>query len=146
VDTFGPHGRMCVPFKGIEAMAEVPEAEWPDRLDTVMVTCIFPSTVLVDHMGGGGSLHRISPGDAPHESTIHLIEGAPGPAGDEHRATCDAVMEANVAILAGEDYPATEACQRGYDAGGGSLVGAAGEPLIGHLHRAWDAAIATSPA
>ena len=61
VDTFGPHCRMAVPFKGIEAMAEVPEEQWPDRLDTVIVTCIFPSTVLVDHLGGGGSLHRTLP-------------------------------------------------------------------------------------
>ena len=142
VDTFGPHGRMCVPFKGIEAMADVPVDEWPDRLDTVMVTCIFPATVLVDHMGGGGSLHRISPGERPNESVIHLIEGAPGPAGDDHRAQCEMVMEANVSILAGEDYPATEQCQRGYDAGSRTLFAAAGEPLIGHLHAAWDAALA----
>ena len=43
-------------------------------------------------------------------------------------------MEANVAILSGEDYPATEACQRGYEAGSRMLVGGVGEPLIGHLH------------
>ena len=31
VDTFGPHSRMCVPFKGIEKLADVPEANWPER-------------------------------------------------------------------------------------------------------------------
>lgn len=146
VDTFGPHGRMCVPFKGIEAMADVPEAEWPDRLDTVMVTCIFPATVLVDHLGGGGSLHRISPGAKPGESTIHIVEGSPGVMDDAARASCEEIMEANVAVLAGEDYPATEACQRGYEAGSRLLVGGAGEPLIAHLHRAWDAALASGAA
>ena len=47
VDTFGPHSRMCVPFKGLETLADVPEADWPERLDTIMVTCIFPATVLM---------------------------------------------------------------------------------------------------
>ncbi len=77
VDTFGPHSRMCVPFKGIEKFADVPEANWPERLDTIMVTCIYPATVLVDHMEGG-SMHRVSPGAHPGESVLHLIEGRPG--------------------------------------------------------------------
>ncbi|HTO01199.1 MAG TPA: SRPBCC family protein [Microthrixaceae bacterium] len=145
VDTFGPHCRMAVPFKGIEAMADVPEQDWPDRLDTIMVTCIFPSTVLVDHIGGGGSLHRISPGATPGQSVIHLIEGAPGPADDAHKKSCEEIMEANVAILSEEDYPATAACQRGYEAGSRRLVGGVGEPLIGHLHRHWDAALDGTP-
>jgi nitrite reductase/ring-hydroxylating ferredoxin subunit len=142
VDTFGPHCRMAVPFKGIEKLADVPEEQWPDRLDTIMVTCIFPATVMVDHLGGGGSLHRISPGRRPGESTVHLIEGGPVANDATHHDDCDAVMEANVSILSGEDYPATEACQRGYEAGARMLIGGAGEPLIGHLHTMWDAALA----
>jgi len=142
VDTFGPHCRMAVPFKGIERMADVAEEEWPDRLDTIMVTCIFPATVMVDHVGGGGSLHRISPGRRPGESTVHLIEGSPGIRDADHLSSCEAVMEVNVDILSGEDYPATEACQRGYEGGSRPVVGGAGEPLIGHLHTTWDAAIA----
>lgn len=144
VDTFGPHCRMAVPFKGIEAMADVPEDLWPDRLDTIMVTCIFPATVMVDHPGGGGSLHRISPGRVPGQSTIHLIEGCPGVMDEAGRDLCASVMEANVTILGGEDYPATEACQRGDDAGSPFLIGGAGEPLIGHLHTMWDAALAAA--
>jgi hypothetical protein len=50
-------------------------------------------------------------------------------------------MEMNVTILNGEDYPATEACQRGYEAGARSLIAGPGEPLVGHWHRTWDAAI-----
>ena len=77
---------MAVPFKGIEPMADVPEEQWPDRLDTIMVSCIFPSTVMVDHPGGDGSLHRISPGQTPGDSIVHLIEGCPGAAMDETKA------------------------------------------------------------
>ena len=139
-DTFGPHSRMCVPFKGIEALADVPESEWPERLDTIMVTSIFPSTVIVDHMDGG-SMHRIAPGLLPGETTLHLIEGRPGLMDGDSRQRCEAVMEMNVTILNGEDYPATEACQRGYEAGARSLIGGIGEPLVGHWHRTWDEAL-----
>jgi phenylpropionate dioxygenase-like ring-hydroxylating dioxygenase large terminal subunit len=141
VDTFGPHSRMCVPFKGLEAIADVPEADWPERLDTIMVTCIFPSTVLIDHMQGG-SMHRISPGPYPGESVVHMIEGRPGDMDAGARASCEEAMEVNLSILDREDYPATEACQRGYKGGARSLVGGAGEPLIGHWHNTWDTALA----
>ncbi len=141
IDTFGPHARMCVPFRGLEKLADVSEADWPERLDTIMVTCIFPATVLVDHMEGG-SMHRVSPGTRPGESTIHLIEGRPGPSDDAARASCEEVMEVNLSILDREDYAAVEACQRGYEGGSRSLVGGIGEPLIGHCHNVWDAALA----
>jgi len=144
VDTFGPHSRMCVPFKGLEALADVPEADWPERLDTIMVTCIFPSTVLIDHMQGG-SMHRISPGPCPGEGVVHMIEGRPGEMDAAARASCEETMEVNLSILDREDYPATEACQRGYEGGARSLVGGAGEPLIGHWHSTWDTALAGNP-
>ena len=41
-----------------------------------MVTCIYPATVLIDHMEGG-SMHRVAPGAHPGESVVHLIEGRP---------------------------------------------------------------------
>jgi carnitine monooxygenase subunit len=141
VDTFGPHSRMCVPFKGVERFADVPGADWPERLDTIMVTCIFPATVLIDHMQGG-SMHRVSPGRHPGESFLHMIEGRPGIMDDDARAACDEVMAVNLQILDREDYVATEACQRGYDAGARSLVGGIGESLIGHWHTVWDSALA----
>lgn len=141
VDTFGPHSRMCVPFKGLEGLADVPEAEWPERLDTIMVTCIFPSTVLIDHMQGG-SMHRVSPGEHPGESFLHMIEGRPGIMDAEARDACDEVMEVNLQILDREDYVAVEACQRGFNGGARSLVGGIGESLIGHWHWTWDQALA----
>lgn len=140
VDTFGPHSRMCVPFKGIERFADVPEGEWPERLDTIMVTCIFPSTVVIDHMNGG-SMHRVSPGDRPGESHLHMLEARPGIMDAAAIAACDEVMQVNLQILDQEDYVATEACQRGYDGGARSLVGGTGESLIGHWHSVWDFAL-----
>ena len=134
---------MCVPFKGIERFADVPEADWPERLDTIMVTCIYPATVLVDHMEGG-SMHRVSPGAHPGESVLHLIEGRPGDMDAEGLAR-DEVMAVNLSILDQEDYPATEACQRGYNGGARSLVGGVGEPLIGHWHKTWDDGLSAYP-
>jgi nitrite reductase/ring-hydroxylating ferredoxin subunit len=140
VDTFGPHSRMCVPFKGLEKLADVPETEWPERLDTIMVSCIFPATVLIDHMEGG-SMHRVSPGERPGESLLHMIEGRRGDMDAEARKACDEVMEVNLQILDREDYVAVEACQRGFNGGGRSLVGGVGESLIGHWHSHWDQAL-----
>jgi nitrite reductase/ring-hydroxylating ferredoxin subunit len=140
VDTFGPHSRMCVPFKGIERFADVPETEWPERLDTIMVSCIFPATVVIDHMSGG-SMHRVSPGARPGESRLHMIEASPGVMDAAASAACEDVMQVNLQILDQEDYVATEACQRGYDGGARSLVGGIGEALIGHWHSVWAAAV-----
>lgn len=140
VDTFGPHSRMCVPFKGLEMLADVPEIEWAERLNTIMVTCIFPATVLIDHMEGG-SMHRVSPGGRPGESLLHMIEGRPGTMDAAARNSCDEVMKVNLQILDQEDYVAVEACQRGFDGGARSLVGGVGESLIGHWHSTWDAAL-----
>jgi carnitine monooxygenase subunit len=140
VDTFGPHSRMCVPFKGLELFADMPETEWPERLATIMVTCIFPSTVVIDHPNGG-SMHRVSPGAHPGESVLHMIEGSPGAMDAAARAACEEVMEMNLKILDQEDYVATEACQRGYEGGARSMVGGIGESLIGHWHTVWEAAL-----
>ena len=84
-------------------------------------------------------MHRVSPGASPGESIVHMIEGTPGPMDADARAGCEEVMEVNLSILDREDYVATEACQRGYDAGARSLVGGVGESLIGHWHKTWDA-------
>ena len=77
VDTFGPHSRMGVPFKGIEAMADVPEER-------------VARSTRHDH----GHLHLPVDGDGrPHGRAgrctgsrraptrgvvVHLIEGCPG--------------------------------------------------------------------
>ena len=137
VDTFGPHSRMCVPFKGLEKLADVPEADWPERLDTIMVTCIYPATVLIDHMQGG-SMHRVSPGAHPGESTVHMIEGSPGPMDADARASCEEVMEANLSILDREGLRCHRRLPTWIYGGARSLVGGVGESLIGHWHSTWD--------
>jgi hypothetical protein len=70
-----------------------------------------------------------------------MIEGRPGNMDAAARASCEETMEVNLSILDREDYPATEACQRGYEGGARSLIGGAGEPLIGHWHNTWDTAL-----
>jgi carnitine monooxygenase subunit len=140
VDYYGPHTRMSVPFKGLERLAGIPESSWPDRLDAIMVTTIFPSTVLIDHMEGGSML-QIAPGRHPGESTITIIEARPGPLDDLRRERCEETMKVNLSILDQEDFPAAESCQRGYDGGAISVIGGQGEPLIGHWHELWDAAV-----
>lgn len=140
VDHWGPHTRMVVPFKGIEALADQPEDTWPERINSVMVTTLFPATVVIDH-ASGGSILRLDPGSHPGETHVTMVEARPGPLDDEAVKQCEAGMEANLRILADEDFPAAESCQRGYEAGNRSVVGGLGEPLIGHWHEAWAAAV-----
>jgi nitrite reductase/ring-hydroxylating ferredoxin subunit len=142
VDHFGPHSRLVVPFKGLEALADRPRDEWPDRLDSVMVTSLFPSTVLVDHMQGGSML-QIHPGSGPGETVITLTEARPvdGDLDEATRTECRETMDVNLSILDAEDFPAAESCQRGYEAGARSVVGGIGESLIGWWHTRWDAAL-----
>ena len=141
VDRWGPHSRLCVPFKGLEALADIPESEWPDRIDSVMVTTLFPSTVLVDHMQGGSML-QIAPGRHVGETTITLIEARPRPIDEATRLECEETMAVNLSILDVEDFPAAESFQQGYEAGARTVIGGAGESLIGHWHEQWDAALA----
>jgi len=141
VDRWGPHTRLVVPFKGLEALADRPEAEWPDRLDAVMVTTLFPSTVLVDHMQGGSML-QIAPGDHVGETIVTITEARPGPVDDAVRTECEETMAINLSILDAEDFPAAESCQRGFEAGSRPVIGGVGESLIGHWHETWDAALA----
>ena len=140
VDRWGPHTRLVVPFKGLETLADRPESEWPDRIDAVMVTTLFPSTVLVDHMEGGMML-QIAPGRHPGETTLAMIEARPGPVDEGTRARCEETMAINLSVLDVEDFPAAEACQRGYEAGARPVIGGVGESLIGHWHETWDAAL-----
>jgi hypothetical protein len=106
-----------------------------------MVTTLFPSTVLVDHMQGGSML-QIAPGRHVGETTITLIEARPRPIDEATRLECEETMAVNLSILDVEDFPAAESCQQGYEAGARTVIGGAGESLIGHWHEQWDAALA----
>lgn len=139
-DTFGQHSRFILPYANFADVARQPATQWPERLPMLIVTTIFPSTILIESRGGG-QLVRTYPGAQPHESVVYMAQGtylAPDETSDDKLRE---KFRLSVQVLLEEDFPAVELCQRGYDAGARSLVAGTGEPLVQHWHRVWENAL-----
>lgn len=141
-DVFGRHCRWAFPFRNISELRNVPEEQWPERFSGSVVYGIFPSCVLVESPVSTLML-RVYPGDAPGTSVVHMIGGALHPmTTDDDRVLAQAGFDAATAVLRDEDFPAAEACQRGAAHGLENIIVGRSEPLLQHLHRVWDEAIA----
>lgn len=141
VDTFGPHSRFAVPIAGFEALAALPEENWPARLPMVNVQTVLPSTVLLESPLSTTML-RIYPGQVPGESYITMTEGSWDPLDEQSIATARNNHETNKRVLANEDFPGAEACQRGFASGLDTMVVGMGESAVAHWHNVWDKALA----
>lgn len=142
-DVFGRHCRWAFPFRNIEELRDVPEQDWPERFSGSVVYGIFPSCVLVESPVSTLML-RIYPGDTPNTCVVHMIGGALHPMTDENdRLLAKAGFDGATAVLRDEDFPAAEACQRGAEHGLENIIVGRAEPLVQHLHRQWDSALAT---
>lgn len=141
-DVFGRHCRWAFPFRNIEELREVPEQDWPERFSGSVVYGIFPSCVLVESPVSTLML-RIYPGETPGTCVVHMVGGALRPMeNDADRMLAQAGFDGATAVLRDEDFPAAEACQRGAENGLENIIVGRSEPLVQHLHRQWDAAIA----
>jgi phenylpropionate dioxygenase-like ring-hydroxylating dioxygenase large terminal subunit len=142
-DTFGKHCRWAFPFRNIEELRDVPEQDWPDRFGGSVVYGLFPSCVLVESPVSTMML-RIYPGELPGESVVHMVGGLLHPIETEDDQTlAQAGFDGAAAVLCDEDFPAAEACQRGIEHGLEKIILGRAEPLVQHLHRQWDAALAS---
>ncbi len=139
-DTFGPHCRWVFPFRGIEALAGKAEEDWPDVFDGTVVYGLFPSCVLIE-AAGISQILRVYPGREPGESIVTLSAAAHVAFPQERRDDLVAGYEIAYDLLRGEDFPAAESCQRGFAGGLERMVIGRNEPLIQHLHAAWDSAV-----
>ena len=85
---------------------------------------------------------RVYPGETPGTCTIYVTTSHVGPIlTEEDRAEADSSMEAICRVLCGEDFPAAEGCQLGVEHALDHVIVGRSEPLVQHLHRAWDRAI-----
>ncbi len=142
-DTFGEHCRWAFPFRNIEELRDVPEQDWPERFSGSVVYGLFPSCVLVESPVSTMML-RIYPGESPGESVVHMVGGLLHPIETEDDQTlAQAGFDGAAAVLCDEDFPAAEACQRGIEHGLEEIILGRAEPLVQHLHRQWDAALAS---
>lgn len=138
-DTYGPHCRWAFPFRDITKLADSAEEHWPQRFTGTVVYGLLPSTVLVEGVSSSQMI-RIYPGERPGESVVHLSMGRHVPIEtDEVLEQCRQGLEAALAVLRDEDFPAAEQCQHGAEHALASIVVGRNEPLLQHLHQQWDA-------
>ncbi|OBH49248.1 aromatic ring-hydroxylating dioxygenase subunit alpha [Mycobacterium sp. E2479] len=141
IDTFGRHGRFAFPFRNITDFADVPESNWPADFLGVLAWHLFPSTVLVE-VPGSVQMIRVYPGAFPNTSVTYLTQGALAPVvNDTERQWHTGLIDSTSRVLADEDIPQAESCQRGLDAGLDHVVFGRNEPLLHHLSASWRDAV-----
>jgi carnitine monooxygenase subunit len=140
-DTFGRHCRWAFPFRNILDLRELPESDWPEKFIGTVVYGVFPSCVLIESPMSTQML-RIYPGDEPDRSVVYLTGGSFEPIVDEEdRARRIAGVEGACEVLRDEDFPAAEGCQLGVEHARRHVIVGRSEPLLQHLHQAWDTAV-----
>ncbi|MEB4207739.1 aromatic ring-hydroxylating oxygenase subunit alpha [Mycobacterium sp. 94-17] len=132
-DIYGRHNRWAFPFRDLVNMRDTPEAAWPDQYFGTVVYGLFPSCVLIEAPASYQML-RVYPGRTPSSSVVHLTYGAPTPiTTDQEREWYSILMDGVCNVLANQDFPMAEACQRGLEAGVPEVVFGRNEPMLHHL-------------
>ena len=130
--------RWAFPSRDIVALRDCPREQWPARFHGTVVYGIFPSCVLIESHTGT-QLLRVYPGKSAGESTIYLTQGSTTPIRDaEQLQRLKTGMQAACAVLSDEDFPMSEACQRGLESGVDHVVFGRNEPLLQHLAASWE--------
>jgi phenylpropionate dioxygenase-like ring-hydroxylating dioxygenase large terminal subunit len=140
-DTFGRHCRWVFPLRATADLRLKPEDEWPDRFDGGVVYGIFPSCVLLESQVSATML-RVYPGDTPGTCVVHVSEASLTPIVDEAvRAQRVFALDITCTVLADEDFPAAEQCQRGAEHALDHVIIGRNEPLVQHFHQQWAEAV-----
>lgn len=132
-DTFGRHGRMIVPRRGIEEVIEstslLPHA--------TILWFLVPGTVLI-HQQDHVQLYRSRPGAHPGECVLEVALYVPtdSPRSDEHwKRNFDLLVE----VTDTEDFSTAAGIQRSASSGRApTQVVGRNEPSLQHLHRSLD--------
>ncbi len=137
VDTFGQHTRWAFAFRGIEKLAKIDAAQWPDAFPGAMNHTIFPATVIVVN-SGDAEMIRVEPGRLTGESVVYYS----GVARDKDNfEACREAFEFGGKLFEEEDLPAAEACQKGLSAGLPTVIVGRNEPVVQHWHQSWNKAL-----
>lgn len=137
VDEFGPHSRWAFPLRGIEALVDTPEADWPARPPGVINHTFAPGTVLVVPQTDA-QLIRVEPGASPGRSVVYYSGVCQHPA--RAQESRDA-YEFGGDIFEREDLPAAQSCQQGLAAGRSAVLIGRNEPIVQAWHRRWNDAL-----
>ncbi len=133
----GRFGRHAFPMRAVTEWAGAPESEWPEPPMVSVVHTMFPSCVVLD-TPVSSQMFRIYPGPTVGTCTVDVAEANLGPvADDDERSHRMHGFDIACHILAAEDFPAAEQCQRGAEAGARQFVFGRHEPMLHHWHRVW---------
>ncbi len=137
-DEFGLHTRWAFPMRGIEALAEKDEADWPGYPPAAMNHTLFPGTVIVANQGGAQMI-RVEPGSEAGTSVVYFsgVAEIDRAKEEESRQAARATYELGVRIFEGEDLPAAEECQRGIATRGRPIEIGRNEPVVQWWHQRW---------
>ena len=107
IDHLGRHHRIGFPDKGIAAIANTPEAEWPAS-DYGAVHYLFPNTVVFFGAVTPGvfftQVFRLFP-DCVGKTRCQFAVYAPfGVESDDHKAMCEMAYDATATVVQSEDY------------------------------------------
>jgi carnitine monooxygenase subunit len=145
-DTYNRHATFGLLMRGGESLATVPETEWPDRVPGSLAYLLFPATVILE-APNSAQMFRILPGASPGETIVHVTGASVGDATtEEDRLSRIRGLDIVESVFAREDIPAAERCQAGFDGGLTRFHAGRNEPLIAHIHRAWDTALESAAA
>jgi carnitine monooxygenase subunit len=133
VDEFGLHTRWAFPMRGIEALHEKPESDWPSLPQAALVHTLYPGTVVVAN-GGNAQMIRVEPGDRPGSSVVHFSSVADP---EEALTASRETYESGLAIFENEDLPIAVECQRGIETARRPVVFGQNEPVVQMWHRRW---------
>lgn len=141
-DPMGRFGRHAFPMRSLAGLVGTPEEEWPEPQMISVVHTLFPSCVILE-TPVSSQMFRIYPGLHPAECTVDVIEASLRPVqSDEERAHRMYGFDLACKILAEEDFPAAEQCQRGAESGLQHFRFGRLEPMLQHWHRLWAEEIA----
>ncbi len=137
-DEFGLHTRWAFPLRGIEALAEKDEADWPDFPPAAMNHTLFPGTVIVANTGGAQMI-RVEPGSSPDSSVVYFsaVASVNAAAGEKAVEAARATYEFGKNIFEGEDLPAAVECQSGIASRGQPIVIGRNELVVQWWHERW---------
>ncbi|WP_019925646.1 aromatic ring-hydroxylating dioxygenase subunit alpha [Nocardia sp. BMG111209] len=141
-DSFGPHLRNCSALKSIDALHELPEAEWGDVGQHISLQyALFPNTNITfdsRHV----ELWQIVPIDEKSCEVVHTAYLRPGLSDAEREKYAEMAPWICETVVDGEDFWVAARTEPGIRAGAlDSILFGRNEPAPQHLHRGFETAL-----
>ncbi len=135
VDTWERTSRWAFPLKTIDRLSDLPQEQWPDRVEGSCTYTLYPGVMVLVN-DSGAQMIRAEPGDRPGCSRV-VYTGLRR--SDVEPSAAQQAFAFGGDVFEQEDLPVAEQCQRGLSGGRDLLLGR-NEPLLQFWQRLWDEA------